>query len=212
MNTEPLYSAYVAHNAPVFKRILDLHVPRGARVADVTYGRGTFWKQVPPGTYDLLATDIRTGTDFRQLPYVCGSVDCLVLDPPYMSGFHNQAHQVPISHGDFRERYSDEQFVDGTGPKYHAAVLALYEGGIREAQRVLRPSGVLILKCQDEVSNHRQWLTHAELIGYLQRGGWYIKDLVVVVRPDHPSTGRIKQQVHARKRHSYFLVCIAPGE
>lgn len=201
----PVYSAYIAHNAPVFKCILDLYVPLGSTVADVTYGRGTFWKNVPPGDYHVLASDIQTGTDCRQLPYADQSIDAVVLDPPYMEGLFRLAHQTVISHGDFRERYSQALPTNG-GPKYHQAVLDLYLSAMREAVRVLRRRGLLIVKCQDEVSNHRQWLTHVELITAAAPMGLGIEDLFVVVRPDRPSVGRIKKQAHARKRHSYFLV------
>ena len=82
----PVLSAHVAGNAELFPQIMALHVPPGAVVADVTFGGGVFWKRVPPGRYRLLPTDLATGTDCRALPYADGSVDALVLDPPYMNG------------------------------------------------------------------------------------------------------------------------------
>lgn len=205
-SSEAIYSAYVSRNSPVFRRILELYVPAGARVADVTYGRGTFWKEVPHGKYELLASDIQTGVDCRDLPYANESIDALVLDPPYMEGMFREAHQQPLQHGDFRARYSQSLSDDSPGPKYHQRVLALYESALVEALRVLKPRGIAIVKCQDEVSNHRQWFTHVEILLAMQEGGFRMEDLFVVVRPDRPSVGRIKKQVHARKRHSYFLV------
>jgi hypothetical protein len=78
----------------------------------------------------------------------------------------------------------------------------------REAFRVLRHEGILIVKCQDEVSANKQWLTHVEIINEYQRMGFYTKDLFVVIRPNKPSISRLKRQVHARKNHSYFLVFV----
>ena len=66
-------SAYAAANEDVFPKILDLYVAPGSVVADVTYGNGVFWNKVEPGTYDLLTTDITTGTDCRDLPYEDGA-------------------------------------------------------------------------------------------------------------------------------------------
>lgn len=83
---EAVLSAHVAGNAELFPLVMALHVPPGAVVADVTYGGGVFWRRVPPGRYRLLASDLATGTDCRALPYAAGSVDALVLDPPYMEG------------------------------------------------------------------------------------------------------------------------------
>lgn len=203
---EAVYSAYVGHNDIIFEKILSLHVPKGVVVADVTYGRGTFWKKVPQNKYKLLTSDLQTGVDCRYLPYADNSVGAVVLDPPYMEGLYRRKHQKPITHGDFRARYSDSMPVIG-GPKYHQAVLALYRDAGNEAVRVLVKTGILIVKCQDEVSNHKQELTHVQIINdYERRLGLSTKDLFVVVRPDFPSVGRIIKQQHARKRHSYFLV------
>ena len=87
-------SAHVSGNADGFAQILRLHVPEGAIVADVTWGKGVFWQKVREGTYDVRATDIAMGVDCRELPYSDGEIDCVVLDPPYMEGFfRNHASQ-----------------------------------------------------------------------------------------------------------------------
>jgi DNA modification methylase len=78
----------------------------------------------------------------------------------------------------------------------------------QEAYRVLKTKGVLIVKCQDEVSGGKQWLTHVEIINEYEKYGFYTKDLFVVVRNNRPGVSRLKSQVHARKNHSYFLVFI----
>ena len=77
-------SAYAAANEEVFPKILDLYIAPGSVVADVTYGNGVFWNKVEPGRYEVLPTDLTTGTDCRDLPYEDGSIDCVVFDPPYM--------------------------------------------------------------------------------------------------------------------------------
>ncbi len=41
-----VFSAYRASNDHVFPNILKLYVPKKSIVADVTYGKGIFWKQV----------------------------------------------------------------------------------------------------------------------------------------------------------------------
>jgi DNA modification methylase len=111
------------------------------------------------------------------------------------------------THGAFREHYSNgSETTDG--PRYHEAVLDLYFRAGAEAKRVLKTGGVLIVKCQDEVSANRQRLTHVELISHFEAEGFYTKDLFVLVRQNKPGVSRLITQVHARKNHSYFLVFI----
>lgn len=205
-----ILSAYVGQNADVFPKILALHVPRGATVADVTYGLGVFWRKVRLEDYNLLPSDLKSGVDCRNLPYGDASIDCVVLDPPYMEGFyrHHNGHLAGSgSHSTFRKAYSNGQET-ASGPKWHAAVLDMYFKAGAEAYRVLKENGVLIVKCQDEVSANTQRLTHVEIINHYTKLGFYAKDLFVVVRPNSPCVTRLKAQVHARKNHSYFLVFI----
>jgi hypothetical protein len=213
--TDVVLSAHVGANAEVFPLILALHVPPGSLIADVTWGKGAFWRKVPAGAYRLLATDLQTGVDARALPYTDGELDAVVLDPPYMEGLFRRdtGHLAGAgSHAAFRGRYSDGAATDpeahATGPRYHDAVLDLYLKAGAEARRVLRNHGVLIVKCQDEVSANRQRLTHVELINAYAEAGFYCKDLFVVVRPNRPVVARLLRQEHARKNHSYFLVFV----
>jgi hypothetical protein len=209
--TDVTLSAHVASNAEVFAQVLALHVPEGSTVADVTWGKGAFWRQVPEGRYRVLATDLQTGVDCRELPYPDGDLDAVVLDPPYMEGlFRRDVGHLAGSgtHAAFRGRYSAGEATpaEAATPRWHEAVLSLYLAAGAEARRVLRNHGVLIVKCQDEVSANRQRLTHVELINAFAADGFYCKDLFVVVRPNRPGVTRLLRQEHARKNHSYFLV------
>lgn len=205
-----IMSAHVAGNAEVFPQILDLHVPVGGEVADVTYGKGVFWKNVDSNDYHIAASDVATGIDCRNLPYGDGSFDCVVLDPPYMEGFYRKQEASLAAAGNykpFRDYYSNGGNAYAKSSKYHAAVIEMYVAAGREACRVLRQKGICIVKCQDEVSAGRQWFTHVEIINaYSGSGGFYAKDMFVTVRANRPSVSRILRQVHARKNHSYFLV------
>lgn len=206
-------TAHIAGNAEVFPLILARHVPKGALVADVTYGRGVFWRRVPPGDYRLVASDLATGVDCRRLPYPDHSFDALVLDPPYMEGLLREQPEHRPGRGayaPFRRRYAGGRETGG-GAKWHDAVVELYVAAGAEAGRVLRPGGVLIVKCQDEVSANRQRLTHVEIINHYERFGFQVKDLFIVVRPNRAGVSRMKRQVHARKNHSYFIVFETPS-
>ena len=49
----PVLTAHVGTNSDLLPQILELYVPNGSIVADVTYGNGTFWRQVDIAKYDL---------------------------------------------------------------------------------------------------------------------------------------------------------------
>lgn len=208
--SDVVQSAHIAGNAEVFPQILELHVPEGATIADVTFGGGVFWKNVDLTRYTLFPSDIANGDDCRALKYENASLDALVLDPPYMEGLlrANPEHKAGGgTHAAFRQYYSNGN-EQSHGPKWHAAVLDLYFRAGAEAHRVLKDKGVFIVKCQDEVSANRQWLTHVELINHYEREGFYTKDLFVMVRQNKAGMSRVIKQVHARKNHSYFLVFV----
>jgi hypothetical protein len=146
--TKAVLSAHVGGNAELFPQILRLHVPVGAEVADITWGKGVFWQQVPKDEYEVLATDIAVGVDCRKLPYSDASLDCVVFDPPYMEGLFRrcEAHMAGSgTHAAFREHYSNGQATPEGGPKWHAAVIDLYVKTGHEAYRVLRAGGIFIV-------------------------------------------------------------------
>jgi tRNA G10 N-methylase Trm11 len=209
--SDVVMSAHIAGNSEIFPQILELHVPIGSKIADVTYGSGVFWKNVDVSRYELLATDISTGVDCRNLPYAGESLDALVLDPPYMEGLlrNNTAHKAgSTSYSAFRKYYSNGDETNDSGPKWHHAVTDLYYKAGTEGFRVLKNNGIMIVKCQDEVSAGKQWLTHIEIVTFYEKLGFYTKDLFVVVRQNRASVSRLKKQIHARKNHSYFLVFV----
>lgn len=197
-----VFSAHLGTNDEVFPHVVRLYVPEGSKIADVTYGRGVFWKQIDTSKYELHPSDLKNGVDCLKLPYGDGMFDVVVFDPPYMHTPGGTAHN---GHQNYEEYYSNNG-TNHSSKKYHEAVLDLYYLAANEARRILRGDGIYILKCQDEVCANQQRLTHVELINELEKKGFVVEDLFVVLRRNKPGVSRMLRQVHARKNHSYFLV------
>ena len=198
-----VFSAQQGTNDGIFPGILKLYVPKGSKVADITYGGGVFWREVPKERYILFTSDIKTGVDCRALPYENASLDCVVFDPPYM---HTPGGTAHVNHQNYENYYGNNVAANGSKKKYHEAVLDLYFRTAHEVHRVLRPEGIFIVKCMDEVCANQQRLTHVELINEFSKHGFIVEDLFVLLRNNRPGVSRILRQVHARKNHSYFLV------
>ena len=138
-------------------RILD-YLNDDMRIYDATYGSGRFWAKWRPA--GLISGDRHKNADviadLGSLPFRPGSLDAVVLDPPYKTNGTGGSHPSDRGYG-VADRWKG---VD--------ARLAVYFDGIDEARRVLVPGGVLIVKCQDQVVGGKvQWQTkriwlHAE--------------------------------------------------
>jgi len=187
-------TAKVGTNADLFPDILSLYVPEGSVVADVTFGKGVFWREVDTSKYVLKPSDLMDGIDFRSLPYGDGSIDALVLDPPYM-------HDGKTVHKALNANYRNNHEPTTS----HASVIRLYCGGILEAARVLKKRGVIIVKCQDETEGGKQRFSHVELIQLLVLLGFEVIDQFVLLQ-EHQPIMRHDYQKSARKNHSYALV------
>ncbi len=198
-----IHSCKQGTNDEIFPDVLGLHVPEGSIVADVTYGKGIFWKNVRTSKYNLKTSDIKNGIDCRNVPYEDESIDCVVLDPPYMHSPGGTAHE---NHQNYENYYKNNGTGNGTKKKYHDAVLELYFQAGLEAHRVLKTEGIFIVKCQDEVCANKQRLTHVELINHFCNKRFICEDIFVLMRNGKPGVSRMIKQQHARKNHSYFLV------
>ena len=211
-----VFSASIGNNDEIFPKILDLYVPAGETIADVTYGKGVFWRDVASDKYKVIRSDIRkqlvkhhSCQDFlansRNLPFASDTLGAVVFDPPYM---HTPGGTAHVNHQNYEEYYANNLANISNENKYHDAVLELYFHSGQEAFRVLKNKGIYIVKCQDEVCAGKQRLTHVEIINELAGYGFVIEDLFVLVRNGKPGVSRLIKQKHARKNHSYFLVFI----
>lgn len=163
---------------------------------DPTYGRGTWWTMWQPTR--LIGHDLRSdGVDFRSMPYDPGAFDAAVFDPPYISTGGRKTSTAE----DFNDRYGLH-----TTPKTPKTLQEdLINPGITELARVIRPRGMLLVKCMDYVSSGRLWpgthhtLTHALSVGF------DLVDRLEHIRTPGPQPPR-DRQVHARRNLSTLFV------
>lgn len=199
----PFLTARVGSNADLFPDILALYVPPGSRVLDMTWGNGVFWKKVT-APYDVVKNDIDHNRgdvheDFRHTSWPDASFDAVVLDPPYLyvGGFKTLKHSIDRGYLNKDRALAGVYGVD--------AVHQMFEDGIKEAARLLRPKGVLIVKCMDQVMSGKQQWQHVVVMEKMNAAGVENLDLFVLVQKGQPAM-RHATQVHARRNHSYFVV------
>lgn len=167
---------------------------------DPTYSKGVFYRNFPEPRlkFDLMpqSPDVQQA-DCRALPVADSSVSSVMFDPPFlMSG---EAHRInPV--GKMAARF--------TGFTDYQELSGLYEPAIKEFYRVLRPGGLLVFKCQDAVSRCNQYLLHVDITSWAQKVGFYAKDLFILLSTNLMYDPRWRNQQHARKAHSYFLVFV----
>ena len=192
MFTMPVMTAVVGNNSDLVVEISRLYIPKGSVVADVTYGKGVFWKRLCESDYNLYKSDLSftPSIDFCDLPYEDNFFDVLILDPPYMHGGEGIKDSI---NGCYRNKISG-----------HESIIRLYTGGILEAARVLKKGGLVIVKSQDEMDG-RQRFSHIELMTILELLGFKVIDLFVLVQTSIP-TMREDYQKSASKNHSYAII------
>ena len=169
------------------------------RVLDPTFGRGVWWGRWRPA--ELVTHDIRQdGVDFRDLPYADGEFDAAVFDPPYVSVGGRKTTGLPDLH---------DRFGLTDAPTTPAGVQALINEGLGEVARVVRPGGLVLVKCQDYISSGKFWPgTHKTTSCALLLGLEIVDRLehLAGVRPQPPG----RRQVHARRNLSTLLVFRVP--
>lgn len=180
-------------------------------VLDPTYGRGIWWKKWRPT--ELIAHDLRLdGVDFRRLPEASGSVDAAAYDPPYVCVGGRATSTLAAKGSDMHARYGMD-----TAPRTPAALQDMNDAGLAELVRVVKPKGIVLVKCQDYVWSRRLYLgTFHTLSAALALGMELVDRLEHITnpRPQPERTradGRPSVQQHARRNLSTLFVLRAPA-
>lgn len=163
------------------------------RCLDVTHGYGVFWQLFQPS--ELVRCDLNPDkapdlvADFRTLPFVDGSFDSVVFDPPY------KLNGRPTDCVD--ERYGVDM------PARWQDRLLLMGEGLIECVRVSRNH--VLVKCMDQVvSGKKVWQTTALYNLAIKLGCRQVDRFDMLVTPRPQPQGR--RQVHSQGNYSTLLV------
>jgi hypothetical protein len=159
---------------------------------DVTFNAGNMYNGIPcPG----IKSDINPivagclAADAKALPYKNNSFKSVVFDPPFMIG--GERYRMSKRYGTFPNIFQLEDMI---------------EKSIKEIFRVLKTKGILIIKCQDQVEQHKNYFMHLNIIIKAQKIGFKLIDLFILINDNFIGQYNLMMQEHARKTHSFFLV------
>lgn len=190
-----------ASNAELIADVAKLgYISDQGPVLDPTYGRGLWWKEFcPPG---LLKADINPKfpdvlrEDFTSMGWADDSFDTVAFDPPYVAPGGRKTSTIT----DFNDRFGLH-----TTPRRPEDLQLLINAGITEIHRVLKPKGVLLVKCKDYINAARLFPgTHYTILHAVKTGFRY-EDRFEHLGSPGPQPPR-KTQQHARRAHSTLLV------
>jgi hypothetical protein len=179
----------------ILKSIIHLYAPTGIEL-DGTYGYGHFYKHLskPQHKFDThpKAAGV-TIADCRKMPVADVSINTAIFDPPFVLSAHKDSIEYIMM-----QRYR--------GFKTIAELRSMYRESITEYFRVLKPGGVLIVKCQDMSHGHEtNYFVHNEVLNMATEIGFKGIDLFIMLAKNRFTDSRFKQK-SARKFHCYFWV------
>jgi len=199
MTSKPVMAISEAkNNAQLIAQCAQLgYLRKNWTILDPTYGKGRFWNDWQPNR--LVISDLDPNSDatihhdFTALPHMDRVFDAVVFDPPY------KLNGTPTSKG---PASGDESYGVNKYVPIDERHQLIYDG-LDECLRVLKPKGMLLAKCQDQVSSGRvHWQTmlitqhladDATLVDMLHLPGYRRQPL-----------GR--RQIHARRNYSTLLI------
>lgn len=168
-------------------------------VLDPTYGSGRWWKKWSPRML-VHHNNTEDGSDFRDTGYPDNHFDAVAYDPPYVCIGGRKTSGI-------KSMYDGYGLTDA--PRTPDALQDLINCGLSEMKRVVKPKGIILVKCQDYVSSGKLYPgtfnTHyfARLLG-----------LELVDRFEHIGNPRPqppgRRQVHARRNLSTLFIFRKP--
>ncbi len=186
----------------ILNAILKLHISDSDTFdVDLTYGNGAFYKKgipLPPHRLDIddSLEDTTKVCSSNDTKLNADSVKSAVFDPPFLTYIRTQ--RTGNSTMVMSRRFSGYWTYDELAEHYKST--------LKEAGRILKHKGILVIKCQDIVHNHKLCCTHGNILNWSQ-DLFRLKDLFIQVATHRmPAPNRKGTQKHARIHHCYWVV------
>ena len=179
----------------IIKWIMTLYCPDGFEL-DPTYSTGNFYDKIPQPKYRFDINPQASGVkqaDCTNLPLDNNSIKSIMFDPPFIAG-NSRTGIISMRFGSYKNIQTE--------------LWDMYHKAIKEFYRILKESGILVVKCQDVIDSSKQYFSHVEIINYAINLGFYPKDLFILLAENRIIGSTHHNQQHARKFHSYFMVFI----
>jgi hypothetical protein len=167
---------------------------------DVTYSKGAFYKDIeePKFKFDILPQTTDTiKADCLDLPIKNNMLESLMFDPPFLATTGKSLSSIS-SNNIITKRFGCY--------KNETELFEFYKESLKEFYRVLKVNGILVVKIQDKVSSGKQYLSHVFIINEAEKLGFYAEDIFILLAKSRLVAEWQKNQKHARKFHSYFIV------
>lgn len=197
-------SVMLARDPEVLATMLRFYAKPGADVIDVTANKRRMWDGVVFNgriTYADIDQEMNPDiiADFRNLPCAPATYDVIVFDPPHLPA----AAASPASDKEFSKRYGLSHAPAADNVKEY------FPPFLREAERILRPDGLIFAKLKDFVHNHTYQWTLADFIAAVrEQPGLTPCDLIVKKDPSggNMMSGKWKKAHHMRNAHCWWVI------
>lgn len=170
---------------------------------DPCYSKGVFYKDgnIPQ---PRIMRDINPQFDFvekgdcRSTGIENSSIESVIFDPPFLA-----------TTGKSLTSFDDNNLINKRFSVCSSEdeLWSLYKDSIKEFNRILKHNGILVFKCQDKISSGKQYIIHNDIINECINNGFVCEDIFILIAKSRiVADWQLKNQKHARKFHSYFLV------
>lgn len=197
-NNSNIIRSYSFDQFEIISNIIQLHT--GQIDLDPTYSCGNFYKtgqiKQPKHKSDLFPQLVGVKqSNANNLNWVKkNSINTIMFDPPFLAG--QSSNCVPS--GVITKRFYCYKNMKELWTWYEQCLIEFY--------RILKKGGHLIFKCQDTISGGKQHWSERYISNTADEIGFYKKDQFLLLAKQRIIDPKHKQQIHARKFHSYFLV------
>jgi SAM-dependent methyltransferase len=198
---EPLASVWYGEDAELIERLLRFYPRKKPQhILDATVNGGRFWKGSKRRVIGI-DVDARHKPTFvadnTAMPFRDESFDVVVYDPPHIP------NQGKDKSKDFNTRFG---LVLRSSKENHYTFSHTFPPFVKEANRVLKPEGILLCKLTDYIHHHRYQWAHIDFIIAAREAKLTACDCIIKIRKGPIIDPKWKNAHHSRRQHCYWLV------